>query len=335
MVVQIGADISEPLDSSAPATLHFEPLAPQYSLAALNLSIDHYRQIQSLLTKKVFWHPISLGTLVAINSWPIYHAAKSRGIEMDFFEDWQLLFSDAGVMAQLLAFFMASFASVLLLAKVLSFGAGAAEKGDEIQRGAGEVVFGINLRQFMQTDVDVKNSRKNNRKLSTQQEEALELASKNSRVVIYRGVPIAVVSVQEVSTLPEAEEENKKGNKDVVHESRQQQHLKITALGARKVYLKTGIFDDLVSWAIQFAEAQVVATSAVDGSEKKPAVSLDVECFSVDKPLLNALRSSNQTGQKAWKVANVKKEGILGSVFGVKVLTYRLDIEGKEGKLAT
>lgn len=187
----------------------------------------------------------------------------------------------------------------------------------------------------MQTDVDVKNSRKNNRKLSTQQEEALELASKNSRVVIYRGVPIAVVSVQEVSTLPEAEEENKKDNKDVVHESRQQQHLKITALGARKVYLKTGIFDDLVSWAIQFAEAQVAATSAVDGSEKKPAVSLDVECFSVDKPLLNALRSSNQTGQKAWKVANVKKEGILGNVFGVKVLTYRLDIEGKEGKLAT
>lgn len=284
---QIGADITLPLDANAPPDLKVLPLLPEYSLASLNYAIDYYRQLHSVFVTTMFWSPQTLSVLVAANASFWYYMfgnqITTRGISV--------IYSDPMSMLQTLFFVMVSLAISLILCRLASYKM--RDISDEIRDNGGEDLFGINLREYLMTEVE------NPTKYSAS---LLKLAE-NSQVVVYRDTPIAEVSVKLGAI------------KDGVQEA------KITTIGLKKVYRKSGMYDDLLTWAKGRAKA------LAEKNKKASSFLLEVDSYSLDPTLNKAILANN--------FVLVKQDyfkGALGSIFGFSKDTYRFEQELKQKK---
>lgn len=219
MPEQKDANLDTFIDEKAPPTLYFSKLSPELSNAALNLAVDFQRRSQSPAIKAVAIHPISLTTIILsvllyahYNLWDYYRIGG-----------FALVRDNLEVFMMVLVFATGLMSVFFVLGTYLTNSI--REKADGISKDT-TPIFGLDL-----TKLAVINPE--NKKLDKESKEILA-KSENTNIALYRETPIALVSVEPVENL---------SNKDRFT-------TKITGLGIRKVYQKSGILEDLIDWAI-------------------------------------------------------------------------------------
>lgn len=271
------------MDHEAPPTIQTSDLTPELCEAALNLTIDFQRQKQSGANTAILRHPftISLALLIlsVVSYWKcgwIYQRGGFSLMKQNMEE----------VMGALII-------STMIISVVITMATRPTDvlrvKADQTAEDSKQV-FGVDLRKFAALKkLDKTNSTK----------------AANTRIVVYRDTPIAVVSLIDVPEMSNTE-------KFVT---------RITGAGVRKVYWKSGIIEDLIEWAI-LRSGQLNTGDA-------PKILVLMEVLSTDKDLKAVLN------QKQFRLIEKRlvKEKFVGKVlkfFGIQYEIYGLGLNVKK-----
>lgn len=296
MVAQKDAQLDKPLDKEAPPTIFSTNLTPEYATAALNLTIDFQRQKQSIANSYILKHRLTLTTvLLAIVSFGYYRLAwiYRRG-------GWDLVkkSNDATFSVFIFAFLFSTcyFSLASRPTSILR------ERADSIVKNT-EEIFGVDLNKFANL---VPTLGKNKGELAK---------GENTQIIVYRDTPIAIISVLPVAELSSDEE-------FVV---------KITGIGIRKVYLKSGILQDLIDWAIKRAQKL--------NTKKAKRLTVLVEALSVDAALISVLKDKQFQKIETLKLSEsffLNKYGINREIWGVSLNVLKIvDAAGASGESST
>ncbi|KAM3161655.1 Inorganic phosphate transporter PHO86 [Lachancea thermotolerans] len=277
MVEQMDASLHEPINKDAPLTIYGSKLKPELATAALNLSIDFLKQQQSLANQHVMWHRKTLGTAFLCAF--VYLAPRATFPK-----------GSKSVMGTVVQFVLMNkvqlvyFAVVTILAASFIFTFLARFTEDLFKRKISQVVdtngvavFGVDLTEL------VKGNIKDKSKLD------------NTQVIVYRETPIALASVVENSLMS--------SNDALV--------MGVSTIGSRRVYLQSGIIEDLLDWAL-------IRTKNIQKTGKFEAgnsMKLLVEVYSFDKVMKKTLKSK---GFSLIKAVKLEESRLLGGLFGVK-----------------
>lgn len=132
-------------------------------------------------------------------------------------------------------------------------------------------------------------------KLRNNTEEEDEETLNNTHIIVYRNTPIALISISKNNALS-------KKNESLT--------MNINCLGARKVYLPSGVVHDMIDWAMIRTKALCSATG-----EKVDSLRLIVEVFSFDEKMKQILRRKGFVFVQSGKIMENR---LLGGLFGVK-----------------
>lgn len=173
-----------------------------------------------------------------------------------------------------LIFFMASFAGLLLCCKLQSYFL--KEQGDLVESTGAEDQFGVDLREF----ISVKKN---------QAKKLEQIKVDNAKVAVYRKLPIGMIAYQPVK-----------------HDDDKQ--FEITAIGGRKVYIRSGIYEDLLDWVL----------GDISQATQGDSFQVSMQCYSFDSDLKKLL-----VAKKFECVKKVKANGIIGTgLFGISKDEY-------------
>ncbi|ODV72997.1 Pho86p CYBJADRAFT_95059 [Cyberlindnera jadinii NRRL Y-1542] len=233
------------MDEDAPPTIHTSSLTPELCEAALNLTIDFQRQKQSVANAAIMKHPITVGTIVsiiaAVSYWKLGWIYKRGGFALikDSLEEV------VGVVVLCTMVISTLLTVITRPTDVIK------QRADRIVDES-KPVFGVDLKEFA---------------ASRSKKFSQETASKadNTKVVIYRDTPIAVISLIDI---PEMTNDEKFVTR-------------ITGAGVRKVYWKSGIIEDLIDFA--------VSRSGQLNNSKAPKILVLFEVLSTDAELKKVL----------------------------------------------
>ena len=306
--VQVEIDLSKPLDKDAPPTIYSTPLKPEYATAAMNLSVDFLRQDESLANKYVFWHPFCWSIVFLmmaiqckrsivlppafINVFQYYHAFyetnKKKLLTL------LILFC---ISLTLASQFLTRFVKMYYLKKVC-----------EIEDGKGENIFQLNLQKLANVD---RNLTKDLKTLN------------NCNIIFYRDSPIALTAIDTTglfdTTTTTTATPSKDGEKAEPASSSKENVVLIKTLGCRKVYLDSGLLEDLLQWTI-LRTKDLLSSGEVTGPSSAKIVA---EVYFYNLPLKKALTKCDFKLEKSEKIQN---NFILGSLLGFEKQTYSYEV---------
>lgn len=278
VVKQADARLNEPIDKDAPPTIYGTTLKPEYSNAALNLSVDFVKQQCALLNKRLFWHPVTIfstlmcGVLfLASQSHFPGHANHVTGWLYQYF-----LMNKKELMTFFLVIIISASSVISLLSKVTEIVF--KRKSKLIVDTKGQIIYGVDLMKLAQGEIQDKT--------------ALE----NTEIIVYRDTPIALVSILENKTLSKPD--------SLV--------MGVSTIGARRVYLKSGILEDLIDWAlIRTKNYQKEHPKYKHGKSMK----LLIDVYSFEKDTKKTLARKGFSMIESYKLPENK---FLASMFGIK-----------------
>lgn len=250
VVPQVGGKIDEALNADADPTLKFLPLTPQYAVASLNYIIDRHARVGSTLSLSMFWSIKSFPIFVSLN---VLILAIRLSSQMKYNHWYNLM--DATNFMQFMVFLTATLAASLLFYKRSCWFI-----NDDLERltetGGAEYFDGVNLKQFT---------------IMENEEEYLRLKKagklptiKDTQIVLYRDTPVGIVTVSKEKT---ASSENT-------------DQFTISAMGVRHVYVKTGLYIDLIAWAINHVKKSI---------KKNRNTFLEIEIYDCEEAIKQAL----------------------------------------------
>lgn len=279
---QVDAKLHEPLDNDAPPTIFQTQLSPKYATAVLNLSIDFLKQQQSLTNKHLIKHPYLLsliGLLFFIITVP----------NLQFPQKFQSLtqWTYHLIMLNKRHTFTVLIIMTIIISLAFTFISRIVEmffksKIDQILKDNGSNVFGIDL---------TKLNNSNDQKIM-----------ENTNIIVYRNTPIALISISESVGLSDLKSMS----------------MIINTIGCRKVYLKSGILDDLIDWAM--IRCKKVRDQG-KFTKKLDSLRLFIEIYSFDKTVKETLI---RKGFQLISRQTVKENRILGGLFGIKKELYAI-----------
>lgn len=213
---QIDANLHQPIDQDAPPTIYGTNLKQEYSSAALNLSVDFVKQQCALINKHLFWHPITVSSVLTLGLTYLLSQSNypSRTAHVTGWLYQYILMNRKELLTFVLVCAISASCIISLLSKIteLVF----KRKSQMILDSNGQIIYGVDLKRLASGEKQDKN--------------LLE----NTEIIVYRNTPIAVVSVLENKSL---------SKKDSLV-------MGISTVGCRRVYLKSGILEDLLDWAL-------------------------------------------------------------------------------------
>ncbi|CEP64512.1 Pho86p LALA0_S12e00540g [Lachancea lanzarotensis] len=277
-IKQIDASLHEPINKDAPPTIYGTHLTPELANASLNLSVDFLKQQQSLANRAVIWHPKTLGfslfcTLIYLA--PNAVLPKNTRSASGFIVQFVLMNQTVLLTAGIVLLMTTSFAFTLLSKLTESL---FQAKVDAVVKSEGELVFGCKLEQLANSII------KPTEKL------------KNTQIIVYRDTPIALASVSENEAVSNAD--------SLV--------MGVSAIGTRRVYVKSGIIEDLLDWAL------LRTKNIQTGSQKfksDRSMKLLVDVYSFDHALKDTLAKKGFSLIKSHKLPESR---LLSGIFGVR-----------------
>ena len=301
-VKQVDARLNKPLDSDAPPTIYQSPLTPELASAALNLSIDFLKQQQGLVNKYLTMHPIVI--FINLIFWIVYLGPRLNYLKSEPYTSVTSYIYDLAIANKML------FGSVLLFTAIINsllitFLARFSEaffrsKIEQITQSNGEQIFGFKLQDIEKQDAETL---------------------KNTNIVVYRNTPISLVSLSESKVLSQSgrtpsSSSSNDGSLVAV----------INSLGCRRVYIRSGILEDLLDWCmIRMKQIGVIQ------KRSQSTMKLLIEVYSCDDVMKEILRKK---GFKLVSVGKLYENKILGGLFGVKKELWGIQfhIERKKDK---
>lgn len=291
-VPQVDVSLHKPLDIDAPPTIYSVNLKPAYGTAALNLSADFIKQEQALANKYLFSHPLvifilTVGLAVYLAPKIVFPIRNTESITGWFYQLARINGKDVltGIV------FTAIGASFLftLLSRVSD--AYFKSKISQLVASKGEKVFGINL-----NDLVSKN-------------ETEDPVVNNTHIIVYRETPIALISLAP----------------NVALTTKENLVMSVTTVGCRRVYVKSGIIEDLIDWAL--LHSKIVRKNGEYGETMK----LLIDVYSFDNTLREILKKKGFTYIQSIRVSENR---LLGGLFGVKKelwgLQFHFESEDKD-----
>lgn len=293
-VAQKNIRLDQPIDENAPPTIYTTSLKPELANAALNLTIDFQRQKQSGANRHIFKHPISIVTILvaalSFGFWKIGWIYQKGGVAL-LKKSPEELFP--------VFIFLSMFASIFFT--LVTKPTEVIKSNADALVDSNERIFGFELKDLAQV---------NNEKKKKEKDDLLK-KSENSSIVVYRDSPIALISIVEVPELFN-------GETFVV---------KITGVGVRKVYYKSGIIDDLFDWV------QYRSVALNNGKFKKLLILIEV--LSTDSELKKLLKSKQFQFIEKRPINDsqlLKAYGITNEIWGLPLNLSKLDkINSKVG----
>lgn len=277
-VKQVDAKLTEPLDSDAPPTIYGATLKPEFATAALNLSVDFVKQQSSLLNSYLIWHPVTSFSIFGCGLIYLISQSSYPG-NAKHVTGWlyqYFLMNKKELFSFIIVCAMAGSLLLTFCAKLTE--SVFKKKSKAILETNGEIVYGIDLK-----------------KLASGEIQKSELAE-NTEIIVYRETPIAVVSILENKTL---------SKKDSLV-------MGISTMGCRRVYLKSGILEDLIDWAlIRTKNYQKDHGQFKNGESMK----LLVDVYSFETYTRETLKKKGFTLIESYKMPENK---FLAGLFGVK-----------------
>ena len=281
-VKQVDASLDKPLDADAPPTIYQTKLVPEMASAALNLSIDFLKQQQSLCNYYLIKSPIViiidlLFLIIYLGPRLNYPSLKNSGVNFNSVTAYLYHL----YMMNKFTFLSAGIFTVMLTSFVFTLVSRLSDtffktKIDQIVNGNGEIVFGFKLPQIVDT-------MKKDPKLV-----------ENTNIVVYRNTPIALVSISENQILSTPDSLT----------------MTINSIGCRRVYVKSGILEDLLDWTMIRTKAIGVSKNKLDKSMK-----VLIEIYSFDDAMKSILRKKGYT---CISVGRAQENRLLSGLFGVK-----------------
>lgn len=294
MAIQQDAQLQEPLPLDSPPVLEFKTMTPELATAALNLIIDSRVNLQSQLNKTIIWSFPTWSFILAL------FAPFAAWNLQDYFahNSWDYLKGNHAFRGDIIQ----SFIALVMLGSVVFTGLCLStywlrEEATKLAEKTTDT-FGFDLAQFARLPSNPK---------TTNDISLLETwmkPAKNTQLVIYRGVPICVVVL--------------KLNKDLT--SKDQFVVDIQQAAVRRVYVKSGIFKDLLEFAFKRSAEMLkefkVETPKMYGKEVK--IKLMYNCYSFETEPKKVLQENHfecivKTGSKS---------PFITAVFGCKKETW-------------
>ncbi|KAF0278247.1 hypothetical protein FOG50_00916 [Hanseniaspora uvarum] len=314
---QIEVDYNKPIDKDAPSVIQSIPLEHEYSEAALSLSLDALKQTEALGNKYIFWHPFS-GIIAAVVA-SIYFSKNQLDLLPKVKEEsvWSYLWKNGMKNKETLG---GGFMWVFLVGTVL-FKFLAILNEDyfrenirKINEENGVEIFGFDVSKYIL----------NSKYLSDKM-----ILKNNVNIIVYRNTPIASV----VLKTPTLDVENE--NDDVIIVEKK---AFITALSCRRVYLKSGILEDLINWAkkrcLDLNDSIYNETNKVKGQSVYANELIDTlvfKTYSFEFGLEKLMKESGFKLQKLQKLDTSKKKlNVLLNAIGVREKIWEITVPTKE-----
>ncbi|QLL33798.1 hypothetical protein HG536_0F01230 [Torulaspora globosa] len=276
-VEQVDASLDQPINVEAPPTIYGSAITPGLATASLNLSVDFIKQQQSLANRGMIHHYITKAVLVVVAS--IYLGRTitlprnlSSGSVAEFAYQFMLFNRyPLGTSIALLALTFLCLLTVYSRVTETFF----KSKISEATADSGKSCFGMNLREY----------------ILKPEKGPRDAQADNTYVIVYRETPIAVISLSENKSLS----------------SEDSLVMGISALGCRKVYLTSGILEDLLDWAM--IRTRAIAKNGKYGESMK--ILLNV--YSFDDHTKKTLKAK---GFSLVASSKIKESRVLGGLFG-------------------
>lgn len=215
-IKQIDAHLNDPIDEDAPPTIYGTSLKPEFANASLNLAVDFIKQQCALLNRHLFWHPLTVSTVISCGL--LYLATQSNYPgHANHVTRWLyqfMLMNKKEMVTCVLVWAITGSTIITLLSKITEMVF--KRKSKLILDTNGQIIYGIDLKKLASGE--------------PQDENLLD----NTEIIVYRDTPIAVVSVLENKPL---------SKKDALV-------MGVSTIGCRRVYLKSGSLEDLIDWAL-------------------------------------------------------------------------------------
>ncbi|SCU87728.1 LADA_0E05798g1_1 [Lachancea dasiensis] len=275
---QIDASLNEPINKDAPPTIYGTNVKPELANAVLNLSVDFLKQQQALANGFVMWHPKTwISVLLAATLYLVSHATWPRNTRtVSGFVMQFVLMNQTVLLTFLIVVVLSTSMIFTLLSKFTEkmF----QEKIDRVVQSDGDVVFDFGLTKL------ANGTLKDKSKLQ------------NSQVIVYRETPIALVNIMENKAMS----------------TKYSLVMGISTIGCRRVYIKSGIIEDLLDWAL--IRTKNIQNDSRQYQSDKP-MKLLVDVYSFDKNLRETLAKKGFSLVKSYKLPESR---LLGQIFGVR-----------------
>ncbi|AET39994.1 Pho86p Ecym_5226 [Eremothecium cymbalariae DBVPG len=278
---QLDPNLTKPIDRDAPPTIYGSVLKPELATAALNLPIDFLKQKESLANQYLAAQKLTLGSILfAVVVYMCSSCTLPRERTGSVVE-YVYLFAGINRKEMVTALIVSAISASLLLTSLAKLtNAVFKAKSKVILDSHGISVFNVDLTKLGAGDPSVTKDKN------------LE----NTHIVVYRETPIALVTVQENKSL---------STKDALVVS-------ISSMGSRLVYLKSGILEDLIDWAL-------VRTKKIqhqsDKYKKGTSMKLIIEVYSFDTHMKETLKKKGFSVIESYKLPESR---ILGGLFSIK-----------------
>ncbi|KAL3230736.1 Inorganic phosphate transporter PHO86 [Nakaseomyces bracarensis] len=283
-VPQINPSLDTPLNVDAPPSIYASSLTPELATAALNLPVEFLKQKQGLANKRLISHPVVMATIgIFLSTYLATQLTIPKNTSSSFAGYLYQIFlmNKKEVITALLFTLIAASFLFTLLSRVsdLYF----RTQIDHIVKTKGEEIYGVNLNDVgVLTTEELKNKPKSFK-------DTLE----NTHIIVYRETPIALISMAKNNILSTAD--------SLI--------MSISAVGSRRVYIKSGIIEDLFDWAM--VRTRAISSSGNYGKSMK----ILTEVYSFDSEMKKILRSK---GFVKVQSARVNENRILGGLFGIR-----------------
>lgn len=313
---QIEVDYSKPIDKDAPSTIKSVPLEHEYCQASMNLALDGLKQTESLGNKYIFWHPflsiVMIGVCSAyIKRYPFAFLPKVAEESLTDFALKNLIKNSSSVMA----FTLFTTFAITILFKILANVNGHYffNVSQLIQENNGSDVFGIDIKEYA-LDKSYINDK--------------IILKNNSNLIIYRDVPIALCVLETpVGDVKEKEE-------DLIEVKNT---ASINALSCRRVYLKSGILEDLINWSkkrcLDLNETIYSKKNSVKGQpiyENNLIEKLQFKTYSYEYDLEKLMIDNGFKLVKLEKLdTNINKLVLLLNMIGIRIKTWEIAVPVK------
>lgn len=278
-VPQVDASLDQPLNVDAPPTIYGTKLKPETASAAINLALEGVKQQESLSNKSLIRHPITgifISVIAAVFLSPRIILPRNLSSSSIVSYLYQLLHFNVftfGTLIVITCISLVCLFTVYSRVTEMFF----REKISEITKLHGESIFGVNLQSLASRD----------KKTS-----ALKQVD-NTYIIVYRETPIALISIAENEPLS----------------SKESLVMSVSTIACRRVYLKSGIIEDLLDWAM--LRTKTICKEGNYGDSMKLLISL----YSFENNMKDALRSKGFTLLQSVKL---KESRLLGGLYGVQ-----------------
>lgn len=289
MVVQLDLNLNKPLEASTESKINRVPLSPSLATLALTLHGDYYRQLQSKCNSRIVRDPLLLLVLLTLFvSFTAYLYADLYEVSDSFGEFFHLAWQNKFKMTNY-------FPALIIVAGIV--GLTVSSITDEFRT----------ISDLFNTDAYMAQVFRFPLRIYANATEAememplVTLGSQSTDLVVYRGSPIAIVTV-----VPDPEKSDSLTF-----------YAKITGLHVRKVYSKAGLETELLGYAQEKARELCIRYAKDNNlNSKKLKIVLVAEAYSFDNVLPKLyLQNDFKLVKSSYKINAFEKEEKNDKVF--------------------